>query len=166
MCTCWPCCALVGVSTSSKGLKPCLLLVFCCCEGLFVDFLKSSSPLVFCAWIYFEIFIVILGFDVVPTLGDENTALQFRLGFSAALSPLAHDCTTCTMCMVIHTEINPTLRVMLKLPAWFLPSAGHVHWSLIIYMLTLTCAFQRATFKVNARWIISSRSFQKTLSPP
>lgn len=83
--------------------------------------------MVFCAWIYFEIFIVILGPDVVPTPGDENTALQLRLGFSAAPGPLAHDCTTCKRCMVIHTEINPTLRVLLKLPAWFLPSAGRVH---------------------------------------
>lgn len=56
-----------------------------------MDFSKSISPLVFCAWIYFEIFIVILVFDVVPTPGDENTALQFRLGFSAAPIPLARD---------------------------------------------------------------------------
>lgn len=60
----------------------------------------------------------------------EQTLFRLQFWFSTiSSSSCLWLCTTCKICMVIYIEINSTLSVLFKLPAWFLLSAGHVLWS-------------------------------------
>lgn len=59
----------------------------------------------------------------------KQTVFQFPFWFSIISSfSFLSFCKTCKIRMVIYVEINPTLSLVIRLPAWFLLSAGHVLW--------------------------------------
>lgn len=104
-----------SVFNEYQHYQTCLFFAFSCCEG----FLGNNCLFVFLCleWIYFEILVATLVLDVLPTLGNENRLYFSLTSDSAELPvPLARDCATCRICMVIYRDRSPPLSALFRLP--------------------------------------------------